>query len=742
MLRGGPGVSQLGQDYSLALAPQLQGMKERNAQGPTQGFAPALDGRGASTKPAPARSPSRGSGTPGQDPAPLPLPVAEPPQSQPAAAGAQQESSRHKGFSNSRRSGCKTRESSRASSFPGTAKAGSQCGHGHGAGAAARAPTPWQLLWCRHRTNAPHGRKPLKPQRVFRQLLTDNSQKGRTAAGRAVISGTSPSLPSATRPCPPTRMRTAAASSPQCPRAPGLRQRWPRDLVGSEGPEAATARGDGWPCTLRSSTTSCSPRKPNPAEHGVPRGEIRGQGPWRGCFVPRLMWHPSLPREHEGGRRNRGLAPGHRSRSRKTLGRTSVSRILFLCLAQHCNVVSPKRKPKGLGGARGAATPGLPWVTQPALHPQPSRRCRHFPNPRRSPLHQERGCRCLVSPRCVPPPPDLSALRGHGSSPRAAGRADSLPPPKHPGFPLSPGVRDLGPTRCCHRLYPPAAKTRAQGPLHKRDGGTALCTGTARSGTMPGQGNTATSPYLPGPCPSLHPFYYSAKKSNPQRGVPRALGQGQPTLGLLLTYRHRHRKGRGERNGTAPLRALAGPRAAAAGRRRRLPGRNIEKTGAYKRVTRGRAQAEPTVTAQESGSVPSPRTHGTREGTRQPRVQPAALSAGAAERPSVPSSRALGSSPPGAASPPQPHATEGPNPDPASPCPILAAGRTAPGSRRRSRQSLGPSPCRLPRQRGRRGRWRTAPSQKLGTPGPCEGPERGWGRETGQASLFVCNRKF
>lgn len=106
VLRGGPAMSQLGQGRSSAPAAQLQGVKERSPQGPTEGFAPALDRRGASPQPAPARSLRQGSGTPGQELAPRCLPTAEPPWSQLRAAGAQQESSRHQDFSNSLRSGC------------------------------------------------------------------------------------------------------------------------------------------------------------------------------------------------------------------------------------------------------------------------------------------------------------------------------------------------------------------------------------------------------------------------------------------------------------------------------------------------------------------------------------------------------------------------------------------------------------------------------------------------------------
>lgn len=81
---------------------------------------------------------------------------------------------------------------------------------------------------------------------------------------------------------------------------------------------------------------------------------------------------------------------------------------------------------------------------------------------------------------------------------------------------------------------------------------------------------------------------------------------------------------------------------------------------------------------------------------------------GPGERP-VPLSPGAGLRPPGQ-----------PNPVPAAPCPLVASA---------------PLPVTFP---GRRGRWRRAPSQNLGRPGPCQGP----GREMGQASLVICNRKF
>lgn len=187
---------------------------------------------------------------------------------------------------------------------------------------------------------------------------------------------------------------------------------------------------------------------------------------------------------------------------------------------------------------------------------------------------------------------------------------------------------------------------------------------------------------------------------------------------------------------------LAGPQATAAGHCRQPPGRNIEKTGVYKRVTRGRARAKRTITAQESGSVPSSCAHGTRKGDLAAKSPAHGTQCRGSRASLCPLFQGAGLQLPRAASPSQPHAAEGPNPDPASLCPILAAGRAAVGSWRRSRQSLGPLPVTYPSRAAGEGDGEQAPSQKLSRPAPCEGPERGWGRETGQASLFVCNRNF
>lgn len=224
---------------------------------------------------------------------------------------------------------------------------------------------------------------------------------------------------------------------------------------------------------------------------------------------------------------------------------------------------------------------------------------------------------------------------------------------------------------------------------------------------MPGQGNAGTSP------------------ARDPHSIP---GLGQPAPGLLPMYPHHHRKGCRERKGTAPPRALAGPPSHSSPA---MP----PATGEEHRKRRERTKGLPE--AGRGQSPPSQRRRAARFLPAHPRHQGGDLAAksparGAQCRGSQASPHPLfqgtGLQPPRAASPPQPHAAEGPNPDPASPCPFLAAGRAAPGSR----QSLGALPVASP---GRRGRWRTAPSKKLGTPGPCEGPERGWGRETGQASL-------
>lgn len=258
---------------------------------------------------------------------------------------------------------------------------------------------------------------------------------------------------------------------------------------------------------------------------------------------------------------------------------------------------------------------------------------------------------------------------------------------------------------------------------------------------MQRQENTGTSPAQPVPfAPSLllqcrknqtpvrHPLSPGtrANRSRATLNVPSLSQKGVP--GREMPWHHSV--------------CLAGPQATAAGHYRQPPGRNIEKTGAYKRVTRGRARAKRTITAQESSSVPSPCAHGTRKRDLAAKSPARSTRCRGSRAFFCPLFQGAGLQPPWAASPSQPHAAERSNPDPGSLCPILAAGRAAPGSRCRSWQSLGPLPVTYPGRATGEGDGEQAPSQKLGRPVPCEGPERGWGRETGQASLFVCNRKF
>lgn len=277
-------------------------------------------------------------------------------------------------------------------------------------------------------------------------------------------------------------------------------------------------------------------------------------------------------------------------------------------------------------------------------------------------------------------------------------RAPSLPGEPTKPSPGRPGA--LAPARCRHGLHPPAAKTpRAEGSSRTRDGGTAPRTGTgaARSGAMPGQGKAGTSPAPPAPsAPSL---CSSAKKRAMPSEAPPAPGQGPTRSGRTLAPQG----ARGQ--GGAPLRALAAP-----------PVRNIEKTGAYKRATRGRVRAEPRAPAQESGSVPprAPTAPGRgpggspESGPRRSGVPPG------------PSSSPSGSSDPG----------------PASPCPFLAAGGAAPGSRRRSRRSLGPLPVASPGRAAGGGDGERPPAQSSARRGSAKG-RRGAGGGKRDRRLFL-----
>lgn len=225
---------------------------------------------------------------------------------------------------------------------------------------------------------------------------------------------------------------------------------------------------------------------------------------------------------------------------------------------------------------------------------------------------------------------------------------------------------------------------------------------------MPGQGNAGTSPALPVP---LAP---SRGWDNPLPGCSRCTVTITERGAGRETARHR----------SVPWLA---PRATAARQCRRPPGRNIEKDGSvhkgYPRQGAGRAHRH--SAGEQLGS--SPRTHSSREGTWQPRVWPAVLGARAAKRPPGPFSRALGSSPPGQPLLRSTTQQRGPTLTLLPRVPSSLPAGLLRGAGKASALS-----CRLPRQKRE---MENSPQPKARHTGPCEGPEWGWGRETGQASL-------
>lgn len=219
-----------------------------------------------------------------------------PPRASPGRRGL---SRRAKGLGDTPRSGCEAIASPWATSVPSMAGPGA-------------APTPPR--WPRAQAQGTTWKKAPKTPARLPAVVIDASQKGRTAAGRGVIAGTSPS---ATRSLPPAGTGTTAVSSPQ-----GI---------------------------TRSSTSLNPQKKPNPVELRAPQGETGGQGTQGGRFVP---------------------TPGQGKDYQEKPSATSPFPGLYFCvLARHHHVVSPARKAAGLGRARGAATAGPP-VTQPPPLPK------------------------------------------------------------------------------------------------------------------------------------------------------------------------------------------------------------------------------------------------------------------------------------------------------------------------------------------------------------------------------------
>lgn len=117
-----------------------------------------------------------------------------PPRASPGRRGL---SRRAKGLGDTARSGCEAIASPWATSVPSMAGPGA-------------APTPPR--WPRAQAQGTTWKKAPKTPARLPAVVIDASQKGRTAAGRGVIAGTSPS---ATRSLPPAGTGTTAVSSPQ-----------------------------------------------------------------------------------------------------------------------------------------------------------------------------------------------------------------------------------------------------------------------------------------------------------------------------------------------------------------------------------------------------------------------------------------------------------------------------------------------------------------------------------------------
>lgn len=250
------------------------------------------------------------------------------------------------------------------------------------------------------------------------------------------------------------------------------------------------------------------------------------------------------------------------------------------------------------------------------LQPHPSRRCSHFPNLLRDVVQPLTPGAEVTLPRvpsvspCQTPDPSGDVAR----APTLLGEPTLCQAPKCPGFPpppqvpAGPGVRDLALALCCHGPYPPIPKNELADPCARRH-----VHRHSKERSNAKAGKHRTSPAQPVPfAPSL--LLQCRKNQTPVRHPPRpgaTATQSRATLSVLLPSQ----KGvPGREMAWHRSVHLAGPQATAAGRYCQPPGRNIEKTGAYKRVTRGRARAKHTITAQESGSVPSPCAHGTRKG--------------------------------------------------------------------------------------------------------------------------------
>lgn len=116
---------------------------------------------------------------------------------------------------------------------------------------------------------------------------------------------------------------------------------------------------------------------------GCPKVREVGRGHGEGALSPAPSG--SIPSgDNRVGRRHRSLTTRQGRRSRKTLGKVSVSRTPFLCLAQHCDVVSPERKTKRARQVHVAQPHRVsphPRVTQPRLPLQLSHHHSCLPSP-------------------------------------------------------------------------------------------------------------------------------------------------------------------------------------------------------------------------------------------------------------------------------------------------------------------------------------------------------------------------
>lgn len=222
--------------------------------------------------------------------------------------------------------------------------------------------------------------------------------------------------------------------------------------------------------------------------------------------------------------------------------------LLFRCLAQHCNVVSPKRKLKRMQHGAGVPQGG----TQPTQNLQP---CGHFPNP----LSQELPCS---------PPPDPSALREHDSS---------LHMPKYHRWPwdweICPHpLPKIEPKPTCTSMAPTSMARKMS---------------WSNAGAMKHQPNLHSIPFIPVP------------RAIPSEGGPAPWGRGTRSW-LLLTYRYHHPKGhREEQHRPHSMPWLIPPEQS---------GDTAGLQGGTQKIwehIKGFLEAEPTITMPKSSLVPA-----------------------------------------------------------------------------------------------------------------------------------------